>query len=177
MADGSDRPLYKAGFSLLALAGLVGAIVAYRFTTHLPLWSSPEPLRAVSAILMLGAVLLFAGAKAPWFKRMVRHPMLWGTGLLGVAHLLVNGEPAGLILFGGLALFGFAWQPLTDRRDAALDPAGWQETRRTTSLLPFAKWHARSDPVTMRPLIIGGVVYVVLVLVHPWLFGAPVIVS
>jgi uncharacterized membrane protein len=169
---------YKAAFSLLALAGLVGAIIAYRFTPHLPLWSGPDPLRAVTAILMLAAVLLFAGAKGvPWFKRIVRHPMLWGIGLLGVAHLLVNGEPASVILFGGLALFGFAWQPLTDRRDAALDPAGWQETRQTTSFWPFAKWHARSDPVTFRPLIIGVIVYVALVLLHPWLFGAPVIVG
>lgn len=169
---------YKAGYSLLALAGLIGAIVAYRFTPHVPLWSSPEPLRAVTAILMLAAVLLFAGAKGvPWFRRIVRHPMLWGIGLLGVAHLLANGEAAGVILFGGLALFGFAWQPLTDRRDAAVDPAGWQETRRTTSFWPFAKWHVRRDPVTVRPLVIGVVVYVALVLLHPWLFGAPVLVG
>ncbi len=169
---------YKAGFALLALAGLIGAIIAYRFTPHVPLWSSPGPLRAVTAILMLAAVLLFAGARGvPWFKRVVRHPMLWGIGLLGVAHLLVNGEVAGVILFGGLALFGFAWQPLTDRRDAALDPAGWKETSRTTSLWPFAKWRARSDPVTLRPLIIGVIVYVALVLLHPWLFGAPVLVG
>ena len=168
---------YKAAFSLLALAGLIGAIIAYRFTPHVPLWSSPTPLRAVTAILMLGAVLLFAGAKGvPWFKRIVRHPMLWGMGLLGVAHLLVNGEAAGVILFGGLALFGLAWQPLTDRRDAAADPIRWQETRRTTSFWPFAKWRARSDPVTFRPLLIGVIVYLALVLLHPWLFGAPVIV-
>lgn len=169
---------YKATFSVLALAGLIGAIVAYRFTPHVLLWSSPEPVRAITAILMLAAMLLFAGAKGvPWFKRIVRHPMLWGIALLGVAHLLANGEVAGVILFGGLAAFGFAWQPLTDRRDAAVDPAGWQETRRTTSLWPFAKWHARSDPVTFRPLIIGAIVYVALVLLHPWLFGAPVLVG
>ena len=169
---------YKAGFSLLALAGLIGAIVAYRFTPHVPLWSSPEALRPVSAVLMLGAVWLFAGAKgAPWFKRIVRHPMLWGIGLFGVAHLLVNGEAAGVILFGSLELFGFAWQPLTDRRDAAVDPAGWKETRRTTSFWPFAQWHAHSDPVTFRPLIVGVVVYMALVLLHPWLFGAPVLVG
>jgi uncharacterized membrane protein len=168
---------YKTVFALLALAGLIGAIVAYRFTPHLPLWSSPAPLRVITAILMLAAVLLFAGAKGvPWVKRIVRHPMLWGTGLLGVAHLLANGEPAGVILFGGLALFGFAWQPLTDRRDAALDPAGWREAVRTTSLWPFAKWRARSDPVTLRPLVIGVIVYVALILLHPWLFGAAVIV-
>ena len=169
---------YKAGFSLLALAGLIGAIVAYRFAPHVPLWSAPQALRPVSAVLMLGAVWLFAGAKGvPWFRRIVRHPMLWGIGLFGLAHLLVNGEAAGVILFGGLALFGFVWQPLTDRRDAAVDPAGWKETQRTTSFWPFAKWHARSDPVTFRPLIIGIIVYVALVLLHPWLFGAPVLVG
>ena len=75
--------------------------------------------------------------------------MLWAIALLGVAHLLANGEAAGVILFGG-PVFGFAWQPLTDRRDAMLDPARWQETRRTTSFWPFAKWHARRDPVTLR---------------------------
>ena len=167
---------YKAAFALLALVGLIGAIVAHRFTPHVPLWFSPQPLRAVTAVLMLAAVWLFAGAKgAPWFKRIVRHPMLWGIGVFGIAHLLVNGEAAGVILFGGLALFGFVWQPLTDRRDAALDPAGWQEARRTTSFWPFARWHASSDPVTLRPLVIGAIAYVVLILLHPWLFGAPVI--
>jgi uncharacterized membrane protein len=102
--------------------------------------------------------------------------MLWGIGLLGVAHVLSNGDVAGLVLFGGLAAFGFVWQPLTDRRDAALDPAGWAETARTTSIWPFAKWHGRSDPVTMRPLLAGAIAYVVLILLHPWLFGAPVAV-
>jgi uncharacterized membrane protein len=167
---------YQAAFALLSLAGLIGAIVAYRFTPHIPLWPSPPSLRIVTAILMLAAVLLFAGARGvPWFKRIVRHPMLWGIGLLGVAHLLVNGEAAGVILFGGLAGFGFVWQGLTDRRDAAVDPAGFAETRRTTSFWPFARWHARKDPVTARPLIVGVLVYLVLILIHPWLFGAPVI--
>lgn len=80
------------------------------------------------------------------------------------------------MLFGGLAVFGFAWQPLTDRRDATVDPAAFAETARTTSFWPFAKWHARRDPVTLRPLLIGAVVYLVLVLLHPWLFGMPVVV-
>jgi uncharacterized membrane protein len=167
---------YKAALALLSLAGLFGAIIAYRFTPHVMLWTTSGPLRALNAVLMLAAICLFAGARGvPWFKRIVRHPMLWAIGLLGIAHLLVNGEPAGVVLFGGLALFGFAWQPLTDRRDAALDPAGWRETQRTTSFWPFEKWHASSAPVTLRPLIIGVIVYVVLILLHPWLFGARVI--
>jgi uncharacterized membrane protein len=170
-----ERP-YKAIFAVLSLASLIGAIAAYRFTPHVgALWTSPGPLRVVSALVMLIAVWLFAGARVPWFKRIVRHPMLWAIGLFGIAHLLVNGEAAGVVLFGGLALFGFAWQPLTDRRDAAVDPTRWQEIRRTTSVWPFGAWHARSDPVTLRPLIIGTVAYLILVLVHPWLFGMPAI--
>jgi uncharacterized membrane protein len=168
---------YKAGFALLALMGLIGAIWAYRYTSHALIWPSPPPIRALTAILMLAAVFAFAGAKGvPWFTRVVRHPMLWGIGLLGVAHLLSNGEVAGLVLFGGLAAFGFVWQPLTDRRDAEADPAGWAETARTTSFWPFARWHARHDLVTVRPLVVGAVVYVVLILLHPWLFGMPVVV-
>ena len=167
---------YKAGFAVLSLAGLIGAIWAYRYTPHLPLWPSPPALRALTVILMLVAVLAFACAKAPWGKRIVRHPMLWGIGLFGLAHLLSNGDLAGLVLFGGMAVFGFLWQGLTDRRDAEVDPEGFEEIRRATSLVPFARWGARNDPITMRPLLIGIVVYVVLILLHPWLFGAPVTV-
>jgi uncharacterized membrane protein len=167
------RP-YEAGFALLSLAGLIGAIWAYRYTPHEPLWPSPPAARALTVLLMLVAVLAFALAKAPWGRRIVRHPMLWGIGLWGVAHLLSNGDLAGLVLFGGMAVFGFLWQGLTDRRDAEADPEGFAEIRRTTSLVPFARWGARSDPVTLRPLLIGVVVYVVLILLHPWLFGAPV---
>jgi uncharacterized membrane protein len=75
---------YKVGFSVLALSGLVGAIVAYRYTPHVPLWLSPPAIRILTAVLMLAAVLGFAGAKgAPWFKRVVRHPMLWGDRSAG----------------------------------------------------------------------------------------------
>jgi uncharacterized membrane protein len=168
---------YKGGFALLTLVGLIGALVAYRYTSHELLWPSPPAFRAITAALMLLAVLAFAGARGvPWFKRVVRHPMLWGIGLLGIAHLFSNGEVAGVVLFSGLAAFGFVWQPLTDRRDAKLDPAGFAETARTTSVWPFARWHARSDPVTVRPLVIGAVAYLVLILLHPWLFGMPVVV-
>jgi len=165
---------YKAVFSILSLAGLIGAIWAYRYTPHAALWESPMALRVFTSVLMLGAVLCFAVAKAPWGRRIARHPMLWGIALWGIAHLVSNGDLAGLILFGGMAVFGLLWQGLTDRRDAEAAPEAFEETRRTTSLIPFAKWGARNDPIAVRPLLIGVLVYVLLVLLHPWLFGAPV---
>jgi uncharacterized membrane protein len=171
--------VYKVAFSVIAAIGLVGAIVAYRFAPHEPLWTTPVPLRMVTMVLMLLAILCFVGAKQSiWFRRIVRHPMLWGIGLLGIAHILANGEVPGLILFGGLALFGFAWQPMIDRRDAIVDPQGWAVTERTTSLWPFARWRALGDAapaVTIKPLLIGLVAFVVLILAHPYLFGASVV--
>ncbi|MEM7024819.1 MAG: NnrU family protein [Pseudomonadota bacterium] len=167
---------YKGIFTLLALTGFVGALWAYRYTPHVPLWDGPPALRALTSLLMLAAVLCFALAKAPWGKRIVRHPMLWGIGIWGIAHLLSNGDLAGMVLFGGMAVFGFLWQFLTDRRDAEVDPEGFEEIRRSTSLVPFLRWNVRSDPITMGPLAIGAVVYLALILAHPWLFGAPVMV-
>ena len=40
---------YKGGFSALSLLGLIGAIIAYRFTSHVPLWPSPPPLNGKAA--------------------------------------------------------------------------------------------------------------------------------
>lgn len=169
---------YKLTFSLLAAAGFFGAIIAYRFAPHIPVWSPPLPLRSITLVLMLLSLLCFVGsANTPWFSRVVRHPMLWGIMLLGIAHLFANGDVAGVVLFGELALFGLLWQFLTDRRDALVDAQKFAEKQKTTSLLPFARWNTLGDDapaVTLTPLLIAALVFVVLVLAHPYLFGVSV---
>ncbi|MDA0238942.1 MAG: NnrU family protein [Proteobacteria bacterium] len=173
-----ERP-YMAIFSLLSLAGFFGGIVIYRSVDHIALWPSPPEARWVTMVLMFLSFVFFAAAKgAPWINRIVRHPMLWGMGLFGAAHLISNGEVPGVVLFGGLALFGFGWQILTDRRDAVADPEAWAEIQRTTSNIPFAKWSALGDGaprVTLCPLLAGLVLFALFVWFHPTLFGMPVI--
>jgi hypothetical protein len=69
------------------------------------------------------------------------------------------------------------WQPLTDRRDAEADPAAWAETARTTSFLAACEVACPQRPrFTVRPLLVPAIVYVVLILRHPSLFGAPLVV-
>ena len=170
---------YKLAFSLLVAAGFFGAIIAYRYTPHMPVWSPPPALRGVTLVLMFLSLLCFVGsANTPWFSRVVRHPMLYGIILLGIAHLFANGERAGVVLFGELALFGLLWQVLTDRRDALVDAEKFAAKKQTTSLLPFAKWNAlgeKAPPVTLKPLLIALIAFVVVLLLHPYLFGVPAI--
>lgn len=171
--------VYKLAFSLLAAVGFFSAIIAYRYAPHTPMWTPPPALRGVTMVLMFLSLLCFVGsANTPWFSRVVRHPMLCGIMLLGIAHLFANGEVAGVVLFGELALFGLLWQFFTDRRDALVDAEKFATKKQTTSLLPFAKWNAlgqNAPPVTLTPLLIAALAFIVILLVHPYLFGVAII--
>lgn len=169
---------YKLAFSVIAAAGFFGAIIAYRYTPHIAVWTPAPALRGITLVLMFLSLLCFVGsANTPWFSRVVRHPMLCGIMLLGIAHLVANGERAGVVLFGELALFGLLWQFLTDRRDALVDADKFAAKKQTTSLLPFAKWNAvgKDAPVvTLKPILIAVIAFVVILLAHPYLFGVSV---
>ncbi|EEW24488.1 NnrU family protein [Rhodobacter ferrooxidans] len=75
-------------------------------------WGRNGALVGINNLLMLGAFFLYTadGMRAPVIGGM-RHPQLTGFSLWAVAHLLVNGDLASFILFGGL----LAWALLTMR--------------------------------------------------------------
>jgi uncharacterized membrane protein len=69
---------------------------------------TPHPgLRSVTAVLMLVALILALASNLPAgrIKRSVRHPLLIGTIMFAVAHLISNGDLAGVLLFGGFLLW------------------------------------------------------------------------
>lgn len=86
---------------LLLSVGLM--IWGYRGTDHIHVWSPPVFLTHLNNLLMLIALYLYA-ADAVKAKAAVamRHPQLIGFKTWAVAHLLVNGDLASVILFGGL---------------------------------------------------------------------------
>lgn len=101
MGDGA-----KGIFAVLILAGLVLMIIGYRQATFVPLWFAPTWMGHVNNLLMLLAFYVFGiGMAKGALSQRVRHPMLIGTLIWAVAHLLVNGQLAGLILFGGMAVW------------------------------------------------------------------------
>lgn len=98
--------LGESGKGLVAvavLAAIVLMVLGYRWADPVALWNPPAFLRHLNNLLMLLAVYLFvASLVKPRITRIIRHPQLTAVKTWAVAHLLVNGTLAGIILFGGL---------------------------------------------------------------------------
>ena len=70
--------------------------------------------------------------------RVTRHPRLCGLTLWGIAHVLVNGNLAALIMFGALLVTAVnGMVSIARKRRRALGPL-WDEFEKQTSRLPFA---------------------------------------
>lgn len=109
---------YKALFALVSLAAVALMVAGYRQAPVINLWFPPAWTVHVNNLLMLLAVALMAAPGFPsGLRRVVRHPMLTGVKTWAVAHLLVNGDVASMILFGGLLGWAVAAVIGSNRRD------------------------------------------------------------
>jgi uncharacterized membrane protein len=85
------------------LAGVVLMVIGYRGNEATDLWYPPAFLTHVNNLLMLLAFYLYAasGMKTR-ITGVIRHPQLTAVKTWAVAHLLVNGDWASVVLFGGI---------------------------------------------------------------------------
>lgn len=116
---------WKAFYALVSLAGLALLVWGYGVARQQPvqLWSPPVGLRHAAALLTWLAFVLLAATYVPGnqIKARLHHPMLLGTKVWALAHLLANGTLAGAILFGSFLLWAvtmFASARRRDRREA-----------------------------------------------------------
>ena len=101
--------LGKPGKGIIAVAivaALLLIIVGYRMAAFIPVWTPPTFLTGINNLLMILAVWVYGssaakGAKA-WPAYKTRHPQLLAVKIWALAHLLVNGDLASVILFGGM---------------------------------------------------------------------------
>lgn len=96
----------KGAVAVAIVASLVLMVVGYRGAEFIPVWTPPVFMTHVMNTLMLLALWVYGssaakGAKA-WPAYKIRHPQLTGFKIWAVAHLLVNGDLASILLFGGL---------------------------------------------------------------------------
>jgi uncharacterized membrane protein len=150
---------WKALFALASIIGFVMLVHGYGLTRADPqvLYTPPSWARHVAALLMVPVFPLLLATYLPGrIKAAVQHPMLTATKAWALAHLLVNGTVADVLLFGGF----LAWA-VADRI-----AVGKRTVQRRIRTSPTSRWN---DWIA----VIGGLVlYAVFVgWLHQRLFG------
>ena len=105
LGDGPSKGVMAAVIAL----GLVLVIVGYRGAGFARSTTRRRGAIHLNNLLMLVAVGLFGvGHSKSRVRGWLRNPMLTGVVVWAIAHLLVNGDVASLVLFGWMGLWALA---------------------------------------------------------------------
>ncbi len=112
---------WKGIYSLASALGLGLIIWGYGMARVDPiiLWPTPAWTKHVAALLTLPTFILIVAAYIPGnrIKAAVGHPMVAGTKLWALAHLVANGNLADAVLFGSFLIWAVASFATSRRRD------------------------------------------------------------
>lgn len=146
----------KAGIAVVLVAAVVLMVIGFRGAEVVPVYTPLPGMGHANNTLMLISVYLFGvgGTKGVLYPRM-RHPMLWGTVIWSVAHLLVNGDLASIVLFGGIGIWALVEMAVINRTP-------WQR--------PVAGRGIRGDAMNLvGTLVLFGLIAAI----HSWLGHNP----
>lgn len=152
---------YQGLFALSIVLSIVLMVLGWRNTVPEHVYNPPAWGRHLAMLLVFLGVFLFGAANAPSrIKRIIRHPMLTGVFAWALAHLLANGDSRSVILFGGMLIWSVLSIFLINRRDGV-----WEKPDQPEGWVPDIKL-----------LVISLVVYVVLIFLHPYFSGIPLMI-
>ncbi|KZY30710.1 MULTISPECIES: NnrU family protein [unclassified Oleiphilus] len=147
---------YKGIFAVISIAGFALIIMGKADAPFISIWQPPQFLSHLTKLLMLPAFILLVAAYIPSnIKRRVRHPMLAGVKLWALGHLLINGDAASILLFGGFLAYAVIDMIRANKRSEWVKP--------------------EPKPAYMTFVVIGvGVIaYGAVAMHHMQLFGVP----
>ena len=146
LARMGEKP-FKGIYALLSIAGFALLVWGYGQARQqgVMLWNPPTAMRHIAALLTLVAFVLVAAAYVPGnqIKAKLHHPMVLGTKVWALAHLLANGSLADTVLFGSFLLWSvllFAASRKRDRREQIVYPAGTASMTVITVIAGAAAW-------------------------------------
>lgn len=154
---------YKGAYSLVAAIGLaliVYGFIRYRADGMIEIWTPPLWTHYLAPPLVWFAFVAFAARRAPpgRIRGALRHPMLVAIKSWALAHLLVNGDLGGMILFGSF----LAW--------AVFDRIALK--KRGDGGAPRFDEFTRGDAIAAGA---GTAAFALVLYLHPWLFGVPAV--
>ncbi len=148
------------GKGIVAISAFVAValmVIGYKGAQFSEVYSPPSWGQHANNLLMILAVVLIAAAHSKSrLRRYIRHPMLTGSLVWGLAHLLVRGDLASVVLFGGIILWSLFAMAITNKRAHAY--------------VPFAGGSAKGD---LRLALISIAVFAVIALIHTFLGYSP----
>jgi len=116
----------KGVVALVLVGALILIIIGYRSAPFIPVWTPPTFLNGINNLAMLLAFWVYGssaakGAKA-WPAYKTRHPQLLAVKIWAAAHLLVNGDVASILLFGGMLAWAVGEVILINRAEPVWTP-------------------------------------------------------
>lgn len=150
---------YKGLFSLLVLASFALIIVGWRSAVPQFVYLPPAGLHSVAmALLLLAFLLMVVSGRPSRLRQIVRHPQLTGVALWGIAHLMLNGNNRDLLLFGGMAVWAVVEIIAINRREGV-----------------WVKAEVPPLSTDLVNVVVAVAMVALVVYIHPWLAGVPVI--
>jgi uncharacterized membrane protein len=143
----------KIGVGIASILAIVLMVKGFRAADFVEVWHPPVFLTHINNLLMLIAVYVFGlGFSRGVLRTRIRHPMLTAVKTWAFAHLLVNGDLASIVLFGGLMAWAVVSIVLINRQAPA-----W---------VPPACGPVRNDIIygAVALLVFGAIVFI-----HNWL--------
>ena len=142
----------KGLVAVLLLVSLALIIWGYRGAEIIPVWTPPSFMVHINNLLMLVAVFVYGmSATTGRLRGKLRHPQLTAVKIWAVAHLLVNGDLASILLFGTMLAWAVGSVILINRAGS------WERP---------APGDAKKDVLLV---VISLVMFAVMVGVHIWL--------
>ena len=145
--------------SLIALALIVYGYARYRTSGWIDIWYPPAWTRHVTVALVWPSIIMIVAAYSPGrIKTALKHPMLVGTKLWALAHLISNGDLGSIVLFGSFLAYAVFDRITLKRRS---DPGA----------PPIPVGGTKNDVIA----VVGGTVIYLLLgwLFHPYVIGVP----
>ena len=126
IAPGFRESLGEKGAGLVAgllLVAILLMVFGYRMADGAFFWGrSPATVGIMNLLMVIAVYFMSPGpSKGAIFYRM-RHPMLTGFALWALGHLIVNGDVASFILFGGLGAWALMAMVMINRAEPEWTP-------------------------------------------------------
>lgn len=150
---------WKGLYSLVSLAGFILLIVGFgRARGAAPLYApAPGLVHGAFLLVWLGFIGLTAAyAPANHIKRALGDPMVFGVGLWALGHLLANGRPADLVLFGAFLAWSIVeYAALRARARAAGTPPPEAKALNTVLTIVIGTALAGAFAMWLHRILIG----------------------